>query len=80
MRGYVQFNKYTHTPYIYIYIYIYISFGLASVGNDAVKYATHMPSLKHMPTVPIVSMGKEGRTLIGPLGYLNRKTPFIALP
>ena len=25
-------------------------------------------SLKHMPTVPIVGMGKEGRTLIGPWG------------
>ena len=37
-------------------------------------------SLKHMPTVPIVGMGKEGRTLIGPWGYLNRKLPFIELP
>ena len=62
-----------------LHVFIF-SFGLASVGNDAVKCATHMPSLKHIPTVPIVSMGKEGRTLIGPLGYLNRKLPFIALP
>ena len=38
------------------------------------------PSLKYMPTVPIVGMGKEGRTLIGTWGYLNRKLPFIELP
>ena len=40
-----------------------------------------LPSLKHMPTVPIVGMGKEGHTLICPWGYLNRKLPFmIELP
>ena len=33
-----------------------------------------------MPTVLIVGVGKEGRKLIGPWGYLNRKLPFIELP
>lgn len=27
----------------------------------------------HASTVPVMDVGKEGRTLIGPLGYLNRK-------
>ena len=40
----------------------------------------HPASLELMPTVPIVGVGKEGRTLIGPWGYLNRKLPFIELP
>ena len=35
--------------------------------------------LKHMSTVPIVGMGKRGRTLIGPWGCLNRKLPFKEL-
>ena len=38
------------------------------------------PSLKYVPTVAIAGMGKEGRTLIGPRGYLNRKLQFIELP
>ena len=33
-----------------------------------------------MPTVPVVGVGKDGRTVIGPWGYLNRKLPFIELP
>ena len=37
-------------------------------------------SLKHMPTVPVVGVRKEGRTLIGPWGYLNRKLTFVELP
>ena len=37
------------------------------------------PSLKYVPTVLIVGVGKEGRTLIGPWGYLNGKLPFIEL-
>ena len=37
-------------------------------------------SLKYVPTVPVVGVGKEGRTLIGPWGYLNRKLAFIELP
>ena len=36
--------------------------------------------MKHMPTVPIVGVGKMGRTLIGLWVYLNRKLPFIELP
>ena len=32
-----------------------------------------MPSLKYVPPVPIVGVEKEGRTLIGIWGYLNRK-------
>ena len=32
-----------------------------------------------MPTVPVVGMGKEERTLIGPWGCLDRKLPFIEL-
>ena len=32
------------------------------------------------PTVPVVCVGKEGRTLINLWGYLNRKLPFIELP
>ena len=39
-----------------------------------------LPSLKHMPTVTIVGVGKEERTLIGAWGYLNWKLPFIELP
>ena len=35
--------------------------------------------MKYVPTVPIVGVGKEGRTLIGPWGYLNRKLLFIEL-
>ena len=38
-----------------------------------------LTSLKHMSTVPVVGVGKEGRALIGPWGYLNRKLPFIEL-
>ena len=34
----------------------------------------------HMPTAPVVGVGKDGRTVIGPWGYLNRKLPFIELP
>ena len=34
----------------------------------------------HMPTVPVVGVRKDGRTVIGPWGYLNRKLPFIELP
>ena len=41
---------------------------------------TPTPSLKFVPTVPVVAMEKEGRTLIGPWGYLNRKLPFVELP
>ena len=37
-------------------------------------------SLKYVPTVPIVGVGKGGPTSIGPWGYLNRKLPFIELP
>ena len=37
------------------------------------------PSLKHMSTVPVVGMAKEGRRLIRPWGYLNGKLPFIEL-
>ena len=33
-----------------------------------------------MPTVPVVGVWKEGRTSIGPWGYLNRKLPFVELP
>ena len=33
-----------------------------------------------MPTVPVVGVGKDGRKVIGPWGYLNRKLPFIELP
>lgn len=32
-----------------------------------------------MPVVLIVGMGKEGRTIIDPWGYLVRKLPFIEL-
>ena len=34
----------------------------------------------HMPIVPVVGVGKDGRTVIGPWDYLNRKLPFIELP
>ena len=37
-------------------------------------------SLKYVPTVPVVGVGKEGRTLVGPWGFLNRKLSFIELP
>ena len=40
----------------------------------------HYASLKHIPTVPEVGIGKEGRTLNGPLGYLKGKLPFVELP
>ena len=33
-----------------------------------------------MPTVPVVGVGKDGRTVIGAWGYLNRKLSFIELP
>ena len=36
--------------------------------------------LKHMPIVRVVGVGKDGRIVIGPWGYLNRKLPFIELP
>ena len=45
------------------------------------EWRGYAPSLKYMPTVPVVvGVGKEGRTLIRPWGYLNRKLPFIELP
>ena len=34
----------------------------------------------HAQCTNIVDMGKEGRTLTGTWGYLNRKLPFIELP
>ena len=34
----------------------------------------------YVPTVPIVGMGKDGRILAGPWGYLNRKLSFVELP
>ena len=34
----------------------------------------------HMPTVPVAGVGKEGRPLIDPWGYLNRKLPVVELP
>ena len=39
-----------------------------------------LASCLHMPTVPVMGVGKEGRTVIGPWGYLNKKLPFIELP
>ena len=38
--------------------------------------ATH----ENMPTVLVVGVGKEGRTIIDPSGYLNRELPFVELP
>ena len=34
----------------------------------------------YMPTVSVVVVGKDGRILVGPWGYLNRKLPFVELP
>ena len=53
---------------------------LAFIGTPFETYHTTLPSLKHVPTVPIVGVGKKGRTLIGPWAYLSRKLPFIELP
>ena len=39
-----------------------------------------LPFLKHMPTVPVVVVGKEGRTKIGPWSHLIRNIPFVELP
>ena len=47
-----------------------------SSSNTTVLMATS----KHVPTVPVAGVGKEGHTLIGPWGYLNRKLPFMELP
>ena len=33
----------------------------------------------HMPIVPVVGVGKDGRTVIGPWDCLNRKLSFIEL-
>ena len=43
------------------------------LGSHACEHLVFM----HIPTVPVVGMGKEGGTVIGPWGYLNRKLPFI---
>ena len=44
---------------------------------DDCSTGIHIPSLKHMPTVPVVVVGNEGRVLIGAWGYLIRKLSFI---
>lgn len=35
-------------------------------------------SLKHMPPLSVVGVGQEGRILISPRGYLNRKLQLLS--
>ena len=48
--------------------------------NKTEKTTVFESVARNVPTVPIVGVGKDGRTSIGPRGYLNRKLPFIELP
>lgn len=51
---------------------------LRHTSSDCLSVAP--PLEAHAHTVTVVSVCKEGCTLIGPWGYLNRKLPFAELP
>ena len=55
------------------------SFLSSHLLTDTSLTAGILSVFRHTPTVQVLSVGKEGCTIIGPWGYLNRKLPFIEL-
>ena len=62
------------------FVHISFMFLATALPHRGGKTRGSAGSFMHMPIVPVVGVGKDGRTVVGPWGYLNRKLPFIELP
>lgn len=56
------------------YLFFLPVFVSLTVGDE-----TTAANYVYMPTLPVVGLGKEWRTIMSPWGYLNRKLSLIGL-